>query len=223
MCHILLSFTINTLIVTKKFLLPVFLILFSMSFGQQTKEFKEVKKYYDYQRFMLNSEFKKRFDKEVGTANKLAVKSDFNEFMLKLDGIQNTALVNALVKIKIQEDVKRLRSRNTAENPGLDSERTDRSGEVQYPGGFDLMRNQIIESFYTDAVLSENKTLKTNLEFIIEKDGSISSVKAHGDNITFNRQAEIALYMLPEKFQPAYSKGTAVRHRFQLPLAINIE
>ena len=208
---------------TKKFLHLFFLILFSMSFGQQTKEFKEVKKYYDYQRFMLNSEFKKRFDKEVSNANKLAVKSDFNEFMLKLDGIQNTALVNALVKIKIQEDVKRLRSHNAADNLSLNSDRSEVSAEAQYPGGFDLMRTQIIESFYTDAILSESKTLKTNLEFVIEKDGSISSVKAYGDNITFNRQAEIALYLLPEKFQPAYSKGTAVRHRFQLPLAMNIE
>ena len=35
----------------------------SLIFGQQNSEFKEVINYYDYQRSMLNTEFKKRFDK----------------------------------------------------------------------------------------------------------------------------------------------------------------
>ena len=85
------------------------------------------------------------------------------------------------------------------------------------------MRQQIMDLFYTNAILSENKVMKTDLLFVVEKDGSITSVHAEGDNFTFNRQAEIAFYLLPEKFSPAFIEGTPIRYRFRLPLAMNFK
>ena len=208
---------------TKKFLHLYFILLLSYCFGQQNKEFKEVKNFYDYQRYMLNNEFKKRFDKEVSNEQKITVKNDFQEFMLKLDSIQNNALVNALVRVKIREDLDHLYLKNSNKTQTPSPKKSDLSSDAQYPGGFELMRKQLINSFYSDAILANEKTLKTSLVFVVEKDGSISSVKADGDNFTFNRQAEIALYLLPEKFSPAYVRGTAVRYRFCLPLAMNFE
>lgn len=208
---------------TKKLLHLYFLLFLSFCFGQQNKEFKEVKNFYDYQRYMLNNEFKKRFDKEVSPEQKMTVKNDFKEFMLKLDSIQNAALLNALVRVKIREDLNGIQLKNTNAKQTPSPKKSDLSSDAQYPGGFELMRKQLVDSFYSDAILANEKVLKTSLVFVVEKDGSISSVKADGDNFTFNRQAEIALYLLPEKFSPAYVNGSAVRYRFRLPLAMNFD
>lgn len=207
----------------KKLLILASLFLVGFSFAQQNEEFKEVKNFYDYQRSRLNSEFKKRFDREANNQAKIEVQKDFQEFMFKLDSIQNNALVNALVKVKIREDLDRfdLQSKSTLIENQL--QKSDLSTNANYPGGFELMRKQIVDLFYTNAILSDCKMMKTDLLFVIEKDGTISSVKAEGDNFTFNRQAEIALYLLPEKFSPAFINGTPIRYRFRLPLAMDFQ
>lgn len=207
----------------KKLLILASLFLVGFSFAQQNEEFKEVKNFYDYQRSRLNSEFKKRFDREANNQAKIEVQKDFQEFMFKLDSIQNNALVNALVKVKIREDLDRfdLQSKSTLTENQL--QKSDLSTNANYPGGFELMRKQIVDLFYTNAILSDRKMMKTDLLFVIEKDGTISSVKAEGDNFTFNRQAEIALYLLPEKFSPAFINGTPIRYRFRLPLAMDFQ
>lgn len=207
----------------KKSLQIFFILLLSLCFGQQNEEFKEVTKFYDYQRYMLNKEFKKRFDSEADNANKLTVRNDFQEFMVKLDSIQNNALVNALIKVKIREDLSKFFLKDENHLTTANAKKAELTKDAKYPGGFEMMRQQITNVFYTDALLTDQKIMRTNLIFVVEKDGSISSVKADGENFTFNRQAEIALYLLPEKFSPAYIKGAAVRYRFRLPLAMNFE
>lgn len=207
----------------KKFVSLFSLFIITISFAQQNEEFKMVKNYYDYQRLMLNKEFKKRFDQEKDPSNKVAVRNDFQEFMVKLDSIQNSAFVNALVKVKIREDLSRfqLQSQPLVLNENL--KKSDLNSNANYPGGFNLMKQQIIDLFYTDAILADQKMMKTDLLFVVEKDGSISSVQAEGDNFTFNRQAEIALYLLPERFSPAFINGTAIRYRFRLPVAMDFD
>ena len=205
-------------------LLNIFFLFFLFCcFGQQNQEFKEVKNYYDYQRFMLNNEFKKRFDQENNLSNKISIEGTFQQFMVKLDSIQNYALVNALVKVKIREDLDRLKVPTKLSTELENPSKNNLSKDAKYPGGFNLMRQQLVDLFYTNAVLADHKILKTDLLFVVEKDGSISSVQAKGDNFTFNRQAEIALYSLPDKFSPALVNGTAIRYRFRLPLAMDFE
>lgn len=204
--------------VKKKFTF-LFLFISVFLFAQQNEEFKMVKNYYDYQRMMLNKEFKKRFDKEKNTDRKIAVKNDFQEFMIKLDGIQNNAFINALVKVKIREDLNKLQSQSA--HLDQSSRKSESIGNANYPGGFNTITQQIIDLFYTEGILPDHTIIKTDLLFIVEKDGSLSSVKAVGDNFTFNRQAEIALYLLPEKFSPAYINGAAIRNEFRLPVAID--
>ena len=199
----------------------IFICLFS--FAQQNEEFKAVKNYYDYQRFILNNEFKNRFDKETNPSKKVAVKDDFQEFMVKIDSIQNNAFVNALVRVKIREDLSRLKMSGQPPIFDLNPKKSDLSKNANYPGGFNLMRQQITDLFYTNAILTDNKVMRTELLFVIEKDGSITSVQAEGDHSAFNRQAEIALYLLPEKFSPALIAGTPVRYRFRLPLSMNFD
>ena len=191
--------------------------------AQQNNEFKSVKDYFDYQRFMLNNEFKKRFDKEQDVSEKLNIKSDFSQFMKKMDSVQNTTLIGALIKVKNREDLNWLNFQDlpqmNVENPA----KKQLSIEAIYPGGFENLRSQVANLFYSDAVYTQEKQLRTQVVFVVEKDGTISSVHAEGDNVTFNRQAEIAMYLLPEKFDPAFINGNAVRYRFRLPLAMNFD
>jgi hypothetical protein len=129
-------------------------------------------------------------------------------------------LVNTLVRVKIREDLTQLKI-NKQQILVVNPKKSDLSKSANYPGGFNIMRQQIMDLFYTNAILAENKVMKTELLFVVEKDGSITSVHAEGDNFSFNRQAEIAFYLLPGKFSPALVDEAPIRYRFCLPLSMN--
>lgn len=170
---------------------------------------------------MLNNEFKKKFDAESDILNKAAIKRDFLFFMKKMDSIENVALIGALLKVKNLEDLSNLKKtsiKNENSDPTLIT-----ADPANYPGGINILREEVAKLFYTDGVYSEVNTVKANVSFIVEKDGSISNVNAQGDNFTFNRQAEIALYSVSEKFSPAIVNGNPVRFRYKLPLTMNFE
>ena len=207
---------------TRKLFYLILFFCMNLSFAQQNDEFRSAKDYFDYQRFMLNNEFRKKFDSEKNVEQKIAIKRDFSEFMVKLDSIQNTAFIGTLIKVKNREDLEKITVKNLPELH-LNPKKEDLNKEAQYPGGFETLRKQVADLFYTDSVLPDQKLLKTNVVFVVERDGSIGNVHAEGDNFTFNRQAEIAMYLLPEKFSPAIINGTPVRYRFRLPLSMSFD
>ncbi|MDR3024315.1 hypothetical protein [Chryseobacterium sp.] len=185
--------------------------------AQQKEEFRLVKSYYNQHRNMLNKEFKKKFDAESNTDKKMAIKGDFLFFMKKMDSIENNALIGALLKVRNLEDLQ------TIKNPKLNSEKfSDAEKIADYPGGLNSLRQEVANLLYVDGVNSVEKMIKTDVDFIVEKDGTVSNVHAQGDNFTFNRQAEIALYSLAEKFSPAMIKGDPTTYRFKLPLTLTI-
>lgn len=170
---------------------------------------------------MLNTEFKKKFDAESNILKKDAIKGDFLFFMKKMDSIENTALIGALLRVRNIEDLKTLKITD-----GNSLDLGDKSANVEkvadYPGGMNSLRQEVADLLYIDGVNSDLKTVKTDVVFIVEKDGSISNVHAQGDNFTFNRQAEIALYSISEKFSPAVVKGDPARFRFRIPLTLTM-
>jgi len=173
---------------------------------------------------MLNTEFKKKFDAEPNNVIKASIKQDFLFFMKKMDSIENTALVGALLKVRNTEDLGNLNFENTITPASDQSEiflQIDKTAD--YPGGINALRQEVANLFYSEAVYSEVNPVKTDVAFVVEKNGKISNVRAEGNNFTFNRQAEIALYSLSEKFSPAVINGNPVRYRFRLPLTLNIE
>lgn len=181
-----------------------------------------MKNFYNQHRGMLNNEFKKKFDAETNTFNKALITQDFNLFMKKMDSIENVALIGALLKVKNLEDLKKIQNKSlNPEKIGDLSPAIDK--EAKFPGGIDALRQEVVNAFYTEGVYTETKTIKTNVAFIVEKDGTITNVKAQGDNFTFNRQAEIALYSIPDKFSPAIINGGPARFHYQLPLTMNID
>lgn len=174
---------------------------------------------------MLNTEFKKKFEAESNTFTKAAIKQDYLLFMKKMDSIENVAMIGALLRVKNLEDLKRINQKG--DKIELSNTQPKESVAItknaDYPGGINALRQEVAQIFYTPGVYSEIKTIKANVDFIVEKDGSISNVNAQGDNFTFNRQAEIALYSIPEKFSPATINGELVRFSFKLPLTMSIE
>lgn len=191
--------------------------------AQQNEEFISTKKFFDYQRFNLNQEFKKQLAKEKSAQRKLESKKDYSEFILKLDSIQNRAYINTLIKVKNREDLSWITSRTLPVLQLKNPAKEDLTAEAQYPGGLKMLRTHIADLFYSDSILPDQKLLKTEVVFVVEKDGYISGVHAEGDNFTFNRQAEIAMYLLPEKFTPAIANGSAVRYPFRLPFTMNFD
>lgn len=208
-----------------KFLFPYLLCLISsFCFSQQTEDFRLVKQYYNQHRSMLGQEFKKKFDAETDNFHKASIKSDYLLFMQKMDSIENVALTGVLLKTKNLEDLARLhliKANTTPEAHEVPNVVIDKAAD--YPGGINELRKEVAGLFYLGGIYSETKTIKTNVAFIVERDGSITNVEAQGDNFTFNRQAEIALYSVSQKFSPAVVNGHPVRYRFRLPLTMNLE
>lgn len=173
---------------------------------------------------MLGQEFRKKFEAETDNFHKASIRNDYLLFMQKMDSVENVALTAVLLKTKNLEDLGRLRIIKTntiPEAPVAPTVATDKAAD--YPGGINELRKEVAGLFYMGGVHSETKTVKTNVAFIVERDGTITHVEAQGDNFTFNRQAEIALYSLSQKFSPAVVKGNPVRYRFRLPLTMNLE
>ncbi len=173
---------------------------------------------------MLSNEFKKKFDAETDNFHKASVKSDYLLFMQKMDSIENVALTAVLLKTKNLEDLSRLGI--TTKTPSAENTVAPASGSdkiADYPGGINELRKEVAGLFYLEGVHSDLKIVKADVAFIVERDGTITNVEARGDNFTFNRQAEIALYSVSQKFSPAIVNGIPVRYRFRLPLTMNLE
>lgn len=206
----------------KAFFIGICSLFSCFCLSQQKEEFKQVKNYYNQHRGMLNTEFKKKFDAETNTFKKASIKNDFLFFMKKMDSIENVALIGALLKVRNLEDLQKITHTGYATDKFADKS-TIIEKPADYPGGIDILRQEVINLFYADGVYTETKSIKTNVVFVVEKDGSISNVHAQGDNFTFNRQAEIALYSISEKFSPAVINGDPVRFNFRFPLTLTFE
>ena len=95
--------------------------------------------------------------------------------------------------------------------------------EAEFPGSLNSFRNKIQENFDNSAMEGGEGTLKTTVTFIVERDGSISDVKATGSNSDFNSEAVRTVKSIRTKWVPAKINGQPVRQRFRLPLTMNFE
>lgn len=95
--------------------------------------------------------------------------------------------------------------------------------EAEFPGSLNSFRNKIQENFDNSAMEGGEGTLKTTVTFIVERDGSISDVKASGSNSDFNSEAVRTVKSIRTKWVPAKINGQPVRQRFRMPLAMNFE
>lgn len=90
----------------------------------------------------------------------------------------------------------------------------------EFPGGVNSFRSKVNSSFDTSMMKGNEGQVKTELSFIIEKDGSISDVKASGTDQNFNAEAVRTVKTVRNKWAPAKINGQVVRYRFSMPLSM---
>lgn len=94
--------------------------------------------------------------------------------------------------------------------------------QPEYPGGIQEFYSYINKNF-TIPDIKENKTLKIYISFVIEKDGSMSSIKVLRDpGHGAGEEAVRVLKSVPEKWIPGEMDGKTVRSNYTLPITLNI-
>lgn len=97
--------------------------------------------------------------------------------------------------------------------------------EPEFPGGFDSMMVWIQQDLILDeeryANMGQYCFTHVFLDFVVEKDGSISNVKAH-NKCSSDLSYYIELFERSPKWTPGKYKGQIVRSRYRLPLTIEL-
>ncbi len=95
--------------------------------------------------------------------------------------------------------------------------------EASFVGGINSFRNKVVGNFNTSSFDGSGETLKTTVTFVVERDGTISAVKATGADSEFNREAEKTIKNIKGKWIPAKVQGQPVRSYFRFPVAMMFE
>lgn len=92
----------------------------------------------------------------------------------------------------------------------------------KYPGGMNEFRKFIAENFRNPKV---DKNLKGNIivQFVVEKDGSLSDIKVVRDLGYGTGKEAIRVVGLAEKWKPGIQNGKTVRVRYALPIQVDVK
>lgn len=94
---------------------------------------------------------------------------------------------------------------------------------AEFPGGINKFRSSVQNNFDASAMDGDEGVVKTTITFVVERDGSITDVKADGPNKAFNAEAIRTVKSVKNKWSPAKINGQAVRYRYRLPLTMQFE
>ena len=94
---------------------------------------------------------------------------------------------------------------------------------AEFPGGINSFRSKVGNNFDTSVMDGDEGTVKTEVTFVVERDGSITDVKANGSNKDFNAEAIRTVKSIKNKWAPAKINGQSVRYRFRMPLTMQFE
>lgn len=95
--------------------------------------------------------------------------------------------------------------------------------EAKFDGGIDSFRDKFQSKFDGTGFEGTGDVVKTTLTFIVEKDGTISSIKANGKDVSFNQEAMRAIKAVKGKWTPAQLDGESVRSYFTFPVSMKFE
>ena len=88
-------------------------------------------------------------------------------------------------------------------------------------GGMASWQQKFVRQFRTPDIGGNVQEISIRMQFVVEKDGSITDVKVLNDQYGVAKEAERVLKSLP-KWEPAEQNGKTVRSKFTLPLKIRI-
>lgn len=97
--------------------------------------------------------------------------------------------------------------------------------EAYFPRGEEAFIKKLENLVLLDPIKSKNgeNTPKTILNFIVEKDGSITEIEVIGSDMTFNTAVKKAAKQIKGKWIPAKHNGNFVRSKLQIPITINFK
>lgn len=201
---------------TKKIITILIFVSCAFVTAQQTKNLRIIKQKYEQQ----EADFRKKCAEDTV---KVASKQARTEMMLYCN--------KELKKMKVAENQENLAELSWIKKNGTgnfiqvpEADTSDQKGDAkpQYPGGSAAFQNEIAENFYFGGVQGTG-TQKCIVVLTIEKDGSISNVRAEGENESYNRQAELAVYLTTQKWSPARSGGVPVEYEMKIPLTMTFQ
>jgi len=94
--------------------------------------------------------------------------------------------------------------------------------EANFVGGMDAFRNKVMNNF-DGSGFESGDVMKTVITFIVEKDGTISGVKADGRDADFNSEAMRTIRSIKGKWVPAKVNGQPVRSYFKFPISMKFD
>ncbi len=95
--------------------------------------------------------------------------------------------------------------------------------EAGFIGGIDAFRNKVMNNFDSSGLASD-EVMKTTVTFIVERDGTISAIKASGSNTEFNDEAIRTIKSIKGKWIPGKNKkGESVRSYFKFPISMKLD
>lgn len=93
--------------------------------------------------------------------------------------------------------------------------------EADFEGGINVFRKKVTNTFDGSGFEGSGKTTIT---FIVETDGTISGIKANGEDADFNNEAIRTIRSIKGKWIPGKNKkGEAVRSYFKFPISMKFE
>jgi protein TonB len=95
--------------------------------------------------------------------------------------------------------------------------------EAKFPGGLNAFRSQVGNYFDQDEFQGTGDLLKATVTFVVEKDGTISNIKATGTDASFNKEAIKTISQIKGKWIPAQVKGKNVRYAFKIPISMQFD
>ncbi|WP_294232006.1 energy transducer TonB [uncultured Chryseobacterium sp.] len=111
----------------------------------------------------------------------------------------------------------------TKEDPNKITTGDELGQEAGFIGGIDAFRNKVINNFDSSGLTSD-EVMKTTVTFIVEKDGTISAIKANGSNADFNEEAIRTIKSIKGKWIPGKNKrGESVRSYFKFPISMKLD
>lgn len=99
----------------------------------------------------------------------------------------------------------------------------DAEKPAYYPLGLAIFKNAIVKNFRSRKISSTLEKEFCEITFVIERDGTMTEIKASGTNESFNNEAMRAVAKITRKWVPAELNGEKVRYRFRIPLTIAID
>lgn len=89
-----------------------------------------------------------------------------------------------------------------------------------YPGGINVFRQKFTQTFDSSNINSKG-IIKSEAQFIISEEGTVSDIIITGDNKSMNKAMERAVKTLSKtKWKPAELDGKPVKFRFRLPITM---